>query len=166
MKGLVMKEKAKINWEEKIENILKNIKITEDDFRRKGATSTIHSKILEDIQDEWNKCKEPVFEERAFQIDFVGRSFARQGKIELAIEVDTWFKPIGNWVKLLDINAPNKVWIYVCREKDKAESNLQIALREFRKLAKLRCEDKTNNVTIFMKVSGKTDGIKKHYLFE
>lgn len=156
--------KEKINWEEKIETILKNIKISEKDFRRKGATSTIHSRILEDIQDEWNKCKGPVLEEKAFQIDFVGRNFARHGKIELAIEVDTWFKPIGNWVKLLDINAPNKIWIYICKEKAKADNNFKTAIKQFRKLAKLRGEEKTNNVTIFMKVSGRID-IKKIHLF-
>lgn len=159
-----MKEKEKINWEEKIGALLKSVKISEDDFRRKKASSAIHDRILEAIQDKWNKVKSPVLEEKAFQIDFVGRSFARHGKIELAIEVDTWYKPIGNWVKLLDINAPNKMWIYVCREKAKADENFKNALKEFRKLAKLRREDKTNNVTIFMKAVGRTD-IKKQYLY-
>ncbi len=158
-----MKEKEKINWEEKIGALLKSVKISEDDFRRKKASSVIHDRILEAIQDEWNEVKGPVLEEKAFQIDFVGRSFARHGKIELAIEVDTWHKPTGNWVKLLDINAPSKMWIYVCRWKAKADENFKNALKEFRKLARLRCEDKTNNVTIFMKAVGRTD-IKKQYL--
>lgn len=109
--------------------------------------------------------KEPVMEERAFQIDFVGRSFARHGKIELAIEVDTWYKPLGNWVKLLDVSATVKMWIYVCREKDRANERLQEALREFRKLARYRGEDEANNVVIFMKVAGEA-GVRKHYLFE
>lgn len=154
-----------INWEEKIENILKGIQITDEDFRRKGATSEIHSRILDAIQDEWNKSKMPVLEERAFQIDFVGRTFPRHGKVELAIEVDTWFKPTGNWVKLLDINSANKVWIYICKEKDKAQKYFEDAIKRFRKLANLRKEDKTNNVTLFMKVANEK-GIKKTYLFK
>lgn len=158
-----MKEKEKINWEKRIEVSLKNIGICEADFRRRGATSDIHKKILEAIQEEWNKVK-PAFMERAFQIDFVGRSFAQHGKIELVIEVDTWWNPIGNWVKLLDINAPDKMWIYITREEAKADENFQNAIKEFRRLAKLRGEDKTNNVTLFMKAAGKTD-IKKQYLF-
>lgn len=160
-----MKKKNEINWEDKLANILKNIKITEDDFKRSGASSLIHTKVLDAVRDEWCKSKEPVMEERAFQIDFVGRSFPRHGKIELAIEVDTWHKPLGNWVKLLDINATTKMWIHICRDKDKAYERIQEALKEFRKLAQYRSENKTNNVVVFMKVSGESD-VKKHYLFE
>jgi hypothetical protein len=153
------------NWEEKVEKILEGIKITESDFKRKGASSEIHARILEAVQDEWNKCRNPVFEERAFQIDFVGRTFSRHGKVELAIEVDTWWKPTGNWVKLLDINSANKIWIYVCREKDKASKQFESAVKNFRKLAKLRGEDNANNVTLFMKVADERD-VKKFRLFE
>jgi len=158
-------EKKDIKWEEKIENILRSTEISDEDFRRRGATSTIHARILEALEEEWNNCRQPVLEERAFQIDFVGRTFARHGKVELAVEVDTWFKPTGNWVKLLDINATNKFWIYVCRETDKADIHFEDAIKEFRKLATLRKEDKSNNVTIFMKVPGKAE-IEKRYLFE
>jgi hypothetical protein len=154
-----------ISWEDRIEKILKNIEITDEDFKRKGATSEIHSRILDAIDDDWNKSRTPRFEERAFQIDFVGRSFARHGKIELAVEVDTWFKPTGNWVKLLDINSVDKIWIYVCKEKDKARKYFEDAIKQFRRLATLRNEGKTNNVTIFMKVTGEKAVIKKH-LFE
>jgi hypothetical protein len=159
-----MQEKERTDWLATIERILTDAKITEDDFKKKGATS-VHSRILESLQEEWSRLKEPVFEERAFQIDFVGRTFPRHGKIELAVEVDTWFKPSGNWVKLLDINARDKVWIYLSREKEKAQSNFQTAISEFRRLAKVRGEDKVNNVTIFMKVSGETAPAKK-CLFE
>jgi hypothetical protein len=152
-------------WEERIEKILESITITEGDFKRKGASSEIHARILEVVQDEWNKCRSPVFEERAFQIDFVGRTFSRHGKVELAIEVDTWWKPTGNWVKLLDINAVNKIWIYVCREKDKASKYFENAVKDFRKLAKLRGEDNTNNITLFMKVADQKT-VYKHHLFE
>jgi len=158
-------EEKTISWEEKIENILKGIKITDKDFKRTGATSSIHSRILDAIQDEWNRTKTPVIDERAFQIDFVGRTFARHGKVELAIEVDTWFKPTGNWVKLLDINSPNKIWIYVCKEKDKAQKYFKEAIKRFRKLADLRKEDKTSNVTLFMKVADGKD-VEKTHLFE
>jgi len=154
-----------INWEDKIEEILKNIEITEGDFKRKGATSLIHSKILEAVDDEWNKYRTPRIEERAFQIDFVGRTIERYGRIELAIEVDTWFKPIGNWVKLLDINSESKIWIYVCREKEKAEKYFEDAIKRFRKLSNLRNEEKINNVTLFMKVADKKVIVKRH-LFE
>lgn len=160
-----MAKEKEINWEEKVEDILKHTKFTEADFKRSGATSTIHARVIEALRDEWSKCKEPVMEERAFQIDFVGRSFARHGKIELAIEVDTWHKPIGNWVKLLDINAVFKIWIHICKEKDRADERLQEALKEFRKLARYRGEDETNNVVIFMKVAGESDA-RKYYLFE
>ena len=158
-----MNKKDEINWEDKVENILKSIEITEADFKRSGATSSIHAKVLDAVRDEWSKSKQPVMEERAFQIDFVGRSFPRHGKIELAIEVDTWHKPLGNWVKLLDINATSKIWIHICREKDRANERIQAALKEFRKLAQYRSKDKTNNVVIFMKVSGERD-VKKHSL--
>jgi hypothetical protein len=160
-----MQKEERLDWPATIERILKDTKITEDDFRKKGATSVIHSKILESLEDRWMRSKAPVLEERGFQIDFVGRSFARHGKIELAVEVDTGFKPTGNWVKLLDISAKDKVWIYVCRQREKAESNLETALTEFRRLARLRHEDKANNVTIFMKVSGETGPVQKHTLF-
>ena len=153
------------DWEEKVEKILEGTKITESDFKRKGASSEIHARILEAVQDEWNRCRNPVFEERAFQIDFVGRTFSRHGKVELAIEVDTWWKPTGNWVKLMDINSTNKVWIYVCREKDKASKQFESAVKNFRKLAKLRGEDSANNVTLFMKVADEKT-IKKFRLFE
>jgi len=156
--------KEEINWEATVENILGSIEIAEEDFRRSGAMSTIHARVLDTLRDEWSKCKEPVMEEKAFQIDFVGRSFPRHGKIELAIEVDTWHKPLGNWVKLLDINATTKMWVYICRERGKANERLQGALREFQRLARYRGEDKTNNVVIFMKVAGESD-VKKAYLF-
>ena len=83
----------------------------------------------------------------------------------MAIEVDTWWKPTGNWVKLLDIIAVNKIWIYVCREKDKASKHFGRALKNFRKLAKIRGEDDTNNVTLFMKVADQKT-VKKYHLFE
>ena len=153
------------DWEEVIENVLKNIKITEADFKRKGATSEIHDRVLEGIEDEWNKSRSPSFEERAFQIDFVGRTFPRHGKVELAIEVDTWWKPTGNWVKLLDITARKKVWIYLGKEKEKAQKHFENAIKNFRKLAKLRREDNTNNVTIFMKVADEKI-VRKRHLFE
>lgn len=160
-----MNREQETNWEVEVEGILKSIEIAEADFRRSGATSSIHARVLDALRDRWSECKEPVMEERAFQIDFVGRSFARQGKIELAIEVDTWHKPLGNWVKLLDVTATAKMWIYVCREKDRANERLQGALREFRTLARYRGEDETNNVVIFMKVAGEA-GVRKHHLFE
>ena len=160
-----MKKNTEINWEVKVEDILKNIKMTEEDFRRSGATSTIHARVLDAVQNEWNKIKQPVIDERAFQIDFVGRNFPRHGKIELAIEVDTWYKPLGNWVKLLDINALAKIWIYICKEKARAQGRYQEALKEFRKLAEYRKEDKKNNVVIFMKVAGESD-VKKEWLFK
>ena len=128
------------DWDGIIQKVLENTKINEADFKRKGATSEIHDRILEAIGDEWNKCRSPSFEERAFQIDFVGRTFPRHGKVELAIEVDTWWKPTGNWVKLLDITAEKKIWIYLCKEKEKAQNYFNNALKNFRKLAKLRGE--------------------------
>jgi len=154
-----------MTWEDKIENILETINFTDEDFKRKGATSEIHSRILEAIDDEWNRTSIPRFEERAFQIDFVGRTFARHGKMVLAIEVDTYFKPTGNWVKLLDINSENKIWIYVSKERDRANSDFESAVKQFRKLAKLRNEDENNQVIIFMKVAEQKGVIKRH-LFE
>ena len=56
-----------IDWEVKIEKILKDVAITDEAFKRKGATSAIHSKILDAIDDEWNKTGIPRFEERPFQ---------------------------------------------------------------------------------------------------
>jgi len=161
-----MPKAAQASWQARIENILRNTKITEEDFRRKGGASTVHSRILESIEEEWNQTKQPVYEEKGFQIDFVGRTFSRHGKIELAVEVDTWWRPTGNWVKLLDINAPDKVWVYVCKDEEKAKRNLENALGQFRRLAKLRGEKKINNVTILMKVAGQAGSVERHDLFD
>jgi len=153
----------KINWEEVIERILKTVEANPEQFSKKKASSSIHSIVLEEIRNEWNKYH-PTFEEKTQLIDFVGRTFSRHGKVELAVEVDTWHKRADSWVKLLDISASNKFWIYLCRDKERAEEFFNEAVKEFRELAKLRREDKSNNVTIFMKVAG--GDVKKTYLFE
>jgi len=153
----------KINWEEKIERILTNLEVKPEQFRKKKAFSSVHSIVLEEIRNEWNKYH-PTFKEKTQLIDFVGRTFPRHRKIELAVEIDTWHLSDNSWVKLLDVNALNKFWIYLCRDKEKAEEFFNEAIKEFRELAKLRKEDKSNNVTIFMKIAG--GEMKKTYLFE
>jgi len=155
----------KLDWEKIIEEILGRIQVSEDYFKRKGATSEIHNRVVEAIRNEWTKRRRPSIEERAFKIDFVGRTFDRYGKVELAVEVDTWWKRYGSWVKLLDINAEKKIWIYICKDMEKSEDYFVRALSSFRELAELRKEDITNNVTIFMKVAGK-EGVKKAHLWE
>ena len=153
----------KINWEEVIERILTNLEVKPEQFRKKKASSSAHSLVLEAIKDEWNRYR-PTFEEKTQLIDFVGRRFSRHGQIELAVEIDIRHKKANSWTKLLDINASNKFWIYLCRDKEKAEEFFNEAVKQFRAIAGLRKEDKSNNVTIFMKVA---DGdVKKTYLFE
>jgi hypothetical protein len=160
---MIMMSEEKINWEESIERILKTVEAKPEQFRKKKAFSSVHSIVLEEIRNEWNKYH-PTFEEKTQLIDFVGRTFPRHGRIELAVEIDTWHKRADSWVKLLDINASNKFWIYLCRDKERSEEFFNEAVKGFRELAKLRREDKTNNVTIFMKVAG--GDVKKTYLFE
>ena len=57
------------------------------------------------------------------------------------------------------------MWIYVCKEKDKANTYFEDAIKQLRKLANLRKEDESNNITLFMKVADKK-GVKKKHLFE
>jgi len=159
-----MAKQGELSWEERVENVLRATKITEVDFKEKGSSS-LHERILDALKEEWNKCRTPVLQETAFQIDFVGRISPGYGKMELTVEVDTWFKPIRNWIKLLDINASNKIWVYLCREKDKATAHLEDGIKEFRKLARLREENKDNNITIYMKVADEKELVKRH-LFE
>ncbi|MEM3952766.1 MAG: hypothetical protein QXP74_05095 [Nitrososphaerota archaeon] len=154
-----------VNWDEKIEEILKTINIEENDFKKIKGTSQVHEKIIEAIEEEWGKYRQPIFKEKKQLLDFVGRQTPQYGKIELVVEVDTWHKPSDNWRKLLDICAKKKVWIYLAKNPKEANENFEEALREFRKLAKIRGEDKSNNVTIFMKVPGQQE-VEKRYLFE
>ncbi len=154
-----------VNWDEKIEEILKTINIEENDFKKIKGTSQVHEKIIEAIEEEWGKYRQPILKEKKQFLDFVGRHQPQYGKIELVVEVDTWHKQLDSWRKLLDINAKKKIWIYLAKNPKKADENFEEALKEFRKLAKIRGEDMSNNVTIFMKVQGRQE-VKKCYLFE
>jgi len=154
-----------VNWDEKVEEILKMMNIDENDFKRIKGASQVHEMIIEAIEEEWSKHRQPIFKEKKQLLDFVGRQIPHYGKIELVVEVDTWHKPSDNWRKLLDINAKKKIWVYLAKNPKEADENFEEALREFRKLAKIRGEDKSNNVTLFMKVPGRQE-VKKRYLFE
>ena len=92
-----------------------------------------------------------------YGIDVVGRDWER-GKILLAIEVDTWFRPYGSWMKLSDIRSEDKVWIYLTNDK-KAQENFEDAIKEIRALLKARGEDKTTfgNFAVFLKTPDPKD---------
>ncbi|MEM2819136.1 MAG: hypothetical protein QXK19_05340 [Nitrososphaerota archaeon] len=154
-----------VDWDEKVEEVLKTMNIEEDDFKRIKGASQVHKKIIEAIEEEWNKHRQAIYKEKKQLLDFVGRQAPQYGKIELAVEVDTWHKPSDNWRKLLDICAKKKIWIYLARNPKEADDNFEEALKEFRKLAKIRGENESNNVTMFMKVPRRQE-VKRRYLFE
>lgn len=68
------------------------------------------------------------------------------------MEVDTWFKAYGSWIKLADICSVNKIWVYLTNDK-KAQENFEEAVSEINALLKARNEDKATfgNFVAFMK---------------
>jgi hypothetical protein len=136
---------------EKIEKLLKSLEITNEDFREKGTTGgqkRAHEKVVDALRGMWRD-KYGFIEERAkMNIDFVGREKSH-GKIIIAVEVDTgWNRPV-NWLKLCDVRAANKAWIYVDSDMDWRGRNVverrkvlfEKAINEIKSLLKSRAEE-------------------------
>jgi hypothetical protein len=106
---------------EKIEKLLKSLVITNEDFREKGITRRVekraHEKVVDALEEMWRDEHGFIEERTKMDIDFIGREKS-YGKVIIAIEVDTGWKGTGSWLKLCDIRAANKAWIYVDSDID------------------------------------------------
>lgn len=142
-----------------IKDALEKLKITDADFRGKvGTVKRAHKKVTDEILRIWrdtggfDKAKAAFTPKGGtYGIDILGRDWER-GRILLAVEVDTWFRAYGSWMKLADVRSENKVWIYLTNDR-KAKENFEEAITEINALLKARGEDKATfgNFVTFMK---------------
>ena len=125
--------------------ILREAAVDENDYipaGKPGEKAPIHDKILRLLQ----KGLESHFRSKLgdYGIDLVIREDGRYpwGKIELAVEVDTWWRPIRSWLKLLDVRAASKMWIYVPPKRDfgRADKRFEDAVEMLTDLVKSRGE--------------------------
>jgi hypothetical protein len=144
-----------------IEDFLKKLELTAEDFRGKvGGITGAHRKVTEGILKRWRETDGFGIAKiaytprgRTYGIDVIGRDYER-GKILMSVEVDTWHRPIGSWMKLLDIRSENKVWIYVTKQpKEKAEENFRESIEEIKALISARKEEShtMGNFVAFLK---------------
>lgn len=142
-----------------IKELLEKLEINEEDFKGKsGAVKKAHKKVTDAILTAWRETNGWGTAKAAFTpkggtygIDVIGRDWER-GRIVLAVEVDTWFRAYGSWMKLADIRAANKIWVYLTNDK-RAQENFEEAISEINALLKARSEDKATfgNFVAFMK---------------
>lgn len=131
-----------------IKELIEKLEINEEDFKVKiGTVKKAHKKVVDAISTAWHETNGWGLAKVAFApkggtygIDFVGREW-EQGKISLAVEVDTWFRPYRSWMKLTDIRSINKIWVYLTNDK-RARENFEEAISEINALLKARGEDK------------------------
>ena len=144
-----------------VTKLLEKLKIKEGDFKEKLRGKYIaHERIIDELTEKWratNGFGEAIIayspKGGTYGIDFLGREFER-GRILLAVEVDSWFRTVGSWMKLSDIRSKNKIWIYITDwEEDKARQNFGEAINEIKALLRSRKEDKVDfgNFVAFMK---------------
>lgn len=141
-----LSEQDVILW--KIKELLERLNLQEGDFKGKiGTVKRAHKKVTDEVLKAWRETNGFGKAKAAFTpkggtygIDIVGRDWER-GKILLAMEVDTGFRPYSSWMKLLDIRSENKVWVYLTNDK-KADDNFVDAIGEINALLKSRGEDK------------------------
>ena len=128
-------------WLERIINEIKTVVLEDEDFKKKGVTKKsvllAHEKITDMLEglmeyDPWSK---------RYGIDFINRKERAYGKIRLAVEVDSWWRPHGSWMKLADIRAENKLWIYITNSPE-ADRFFENSLKELDKFLKSRKESK------------------------
>jgi len=137
-----------------IKTLLKGLSLNEADYRKKSTDpGSAHGKIIEKLKEYWFD-KYPYIEKYGLQnIDFLGKEAQPEGHILVAVEVDAgWWRAIGSCVKLANIRAKNKIWIYVTAEEN-AEENFKRALKDIQKLLKMRNETKESfgNFVAFLK---------------
>ena len=146
--------------EEKIQNVeagealckgvvdtLEKLKLKKEDFKKKGPKGVIraHAKVVDALRDAWDETDgfgtgaSFEYERVTHGIDFVGRG--PHDRIAVAVEVDRLRRPTRSWIKLSDIRAKVKVWVYITPESiDRAEWEFKEAIKAFRRLLKHRRE--------------------------
>lgn len=100
--------------------VLENTVVSDEDFEGPAGGAggkEAHKKIVNAIKLWWLKTH-PFVEGNTLGLDFLGRVSAG-GEILLAVEVDTTKQPMLSWMKLADIRADNKIWIYLPKPKSK-----------------------------------------------
>ena len=128
-----------------VTEILRDLQLRKEDFERKRG-KTVHQRVIDKISEEWNKTSgfgrgvKPDLDPVALSIDFVGREYP-DGKILLAIEVDTWKRHRHSLLKLADVRAESKIWIYATNDIA-AKSHFEKTIGEIRSLLRTRNEDK------------------------
>ncbi len=104
-----------------------------------------HKKVVDKIKEKWRKSDgfdigtKPDFDPVTLGVDFIGREY-QDGRILLAVEVDTWRKPRRSWLKLADLRAENKVWIHITDSKA-AKVDFSDAINNLKDLLRVRQED-------------------------
>jgi len=144
-------------------DMLKKLKITNEQFRGgRGGISPAHNAVVDAIGGWWEETRSVYLERYGKYIDFVGRE-KEHGKIELAVEVDRGHKAQGSWDKLADINAENKMWIYLT-DSQRAPARFDEALRMIKRYLLFRGAElaRFGNFVVAMKTP--TD-FKAEYMF-
>ena len=165
-KGELMTRTERKETIQEIAELIKNLKITVEDFRGKtGGKTKVHELVIETIAEKWQREKGMFLPKYGERIDFVGREKdPRHGKIALAIEVDRWYRAIASWTKLADIRAENKIWLFVSKDK-KAKIFFNRAMKEINRLLKFRNEDKSTFGKFALMLKTPTD-FEMKWIFE
>lgn len=130
---------TKNDWFDQILDVIKRVSITDEDLEKKGeinkTVTMAHEKITNALIgstefDPWSK---------RYGIDFISRKRLAYGQMRLAVEVDTWWKPHGSWIKLADVRSENKVWVYITKDEN-AEKNFERGLKEIQRFLNSRNE--------------------------
>ncbi len=104
-----------------VKELLDGLKIIDEDFKEKGLArrgeKRAHEAVIDALEKMWRGKYGFVKEEAKLNIDFIGRE-KMYGKIVLATEVDTYWDATRNWLKLCDVRADYKAWIYIDSDKD------------------------------------------------
>jgi len=145
-----------------IEERLKKLDLKESDFQKEDKTPGVkapgHDKVVNVIRDYWDEKHPFIPVYSAHGIDYVGRKTS-QGLIELAVEVDSssW-RVRDSCMKLADIRAKDKIWIYVTNSET-AEENFEDALRDIDIILRIRNEPKETfgNFVAFLKTRNPKD---------
>ena len=140
---LILRVSALENKLDKAIRILKEAVVNENDYipaGKSGEKAPIHDKILKLLQESLEGHFRPKLGD--YGIDLVIREEYPCGKLELAVEVDTGWRPVRSWLKLLDVRAAGKMWVYVPPKRDfgRADKRFEEAVRTLAKLVRSRGE--------------------------
>ena len=150
--------------------ILREATVDKNDYipaGKPGEKAPIHDKILKLLQNSLEGHFRPKLGD--YGIDLVIREDGKYpwGKIELAVEVDTWWRPVRSWLKLLDVRAAGKMWIYVPlkRDFDRADKRFEEAVGILTELVRSRGEtaDSAGRLVAIMK---KPDAFRAVFLLD